>query len=166
MSCGKDFHTNNCVCDTLLAIVEAQEKVSPTADDCAFSCNTAIRELVAGVTTPANTIPVILTCKNSCLPFVGVGVGRRTTGTPLRPFDVTLGVVFRVVDVDPDTCCATLEILDPEPSEGNPIANCDDPCFFLNQLNNAQRLESTGVCITVDLDCFCAVACIFPITVE
>lgn len=168
MSCGSDFLTSNCVCDTLLAIVEAQDRVNPT-NDCAFGCSRAIQELVGGVVSGNfNTIPVMLICKNTCAPFVGAGV-RRGTGTPPPIiYETIVGIVFRVIDVDPETCCASLEILDIVNAAGNPVVsptNVQNPGAFLDALDAPNnRLRATGVCITVDLNCFCGVSCLFPHT--
>ncbi|CAM3664890.1 CotY/CotZ family spore coat protein [Mesobacillus zeae] len=167
MSCNSECFTNNCVCDTLLAIVEAQDKVDgPTG--CTFSCDNAINELVGGVANGGfNTIPIILTCKNTCLPFVGVGGLIDPNPTPPvsgRVFEFPVSPIFRVNDVDPETCCATLELLSTEdPIVVSPSFN-PDPFEILNDLTG-EVLEDTGSCITVDLNCFCAVTCLSPITV-
>ncbi|RDU35595.1 hypothetical protein DRW41_17845 [Neobacillus piezotolerans] len=168
MSCGSEFFTSNCVCDTLLAIVEAQDKINPITDECEFGCSRAIQELVGGVNTSgADTIPVILICKSTCSPFQAVGV-RRDTHSHHTPFEVVCGCVFRVVDVDPETCCATLEILGIKKEGGNTdFTLCEDAKHnsgfgCVENLNNAKALVRSGVCITVDLNCFCGVSCIFP----
>lgn len=160
MGCGSEFYTSNCVCDTLLAIVEAQEKVNPVTG-CTNSCSTAIQELVNGVVNGvADTIPVMLYCKGTCAPFVGQGVARNIVSGVLQtsPFLPVSGCIFRVVDVDPETCCAVLEILT---FNGNyDVAYEDYSC--LSGLDQATELVTTDVCITVDLNCFCGVTCIFP----
>ncbi|WP_316571679.1 CotY/CotZ family spore coat protein [Neobacillus sp. YIM B06451] len=169
MSCGSDFFTSNCVCDTLLAIVEAQDKINPITDECSFGCSRAIQELVGGTTATGNdTIPVILICKSTCAPFQATGV-RRDTQSPQTPFEVVCGCVFRVIDVDPETCCATLEILGIRTGQGSnaDFTLCEGPnqnngFGCVENLNNATALVRSGVCITVDLNCFCGVSCIFP----
>lgn len=161
MGCGSEFYTSNCVCDTLLAIVEAQEKVNPVAA-CTNSCSTAIQELVNGVVNGvADTIPVILFCKGTCAPFVGQGVGRDLNNGVLdaTPFDLAYGCIFRVVDVDPETCCAVLEILT---FDGAACPPYEGSYGCLSGIEGAYQLETTDVCITVDLNCFCGVSCIFP----
>jgi hypothetical protein len=170
MSCGSEFFTSNCVCDTLLAIVEAQDQVNPR-NDCNFGCNRAIQELVGGaVNGGADTIPVILYCKSTCEPFQGTGVRRNPDfgQGAASLFEVVCGCVFRVVDVDPETCCATLEILgvDRRPSGQDPdFDQCEDTgisCIENLDDANVAGLARSGVCITVDLNCFCGVACVFP----
>ena len=160
MGCGSEFYTSNCVCDTLLAIVEAQEKVSPAAA-CTNSCSTAIQELVNGVVNGvADTIPVMLYCKGTCAPFVGQGLARDIVGGVLdtTPFEPVCGCIFRVVDVDPETCCAVLEILTFAGAECPPAVGTT----CLTGIDLATELLTTDVCITVDLNCFCGVTCIFP----
>lgn len=164
MSCGTEFLTSNCVCDTLLAIVEAQDRVDPS---CTSSCNRAIQELVGGVSpVNGNTIPVILSCKSTCQPYVGVGAIRVGTGpvlaAPVTPptsgfYFITSGV-FRVVEVDPETCCATLELLD-----GSVVSGAASNPFAVLATNMENPLVSSGACITVDLNCFCSVTCLSPI---
>jgi len=154
MSCESEVFTSNCVCDTLLAIVEAQEQVEDSG--CTYSCNQSIQELVGGLNASAyNTIPVMLTCKGDCDIFVGTGVAR-STAVPTG-FDVGRAVVFRVADVDPETCCATLELL----QFFNP--DVDDTALIANV--ETVGLQNTNVCITVDLNCFCAVTCLPATTI-
>lgn len=148
MGCGCDFQTNNCVTDTLLAIADAQNRVSG-ADDCASGCNRAIDELI-GDLTPANnlnTVPVLLTCKGTCNLFVGSGARRSNDGT----LDIGVAVAFRVADVDPETSCATLELLQLQPAG----TTADE----LLESVGTGGVARTGVCITADLDNFSTVSC-------
>ncbi|WP_409291840.1 CotY/CotZ family spore coat protein [Peribacillus sp. SCS-37] len=177
MSCGSNFETSNCVCDTLLAIVEAQEKVSPDApaSTCTTSCNRSIRELLGGVHhhngSPFNTIPVILTCKSTCLPYLGFGFRREpechgSNQSHLVSFET---IVFRVVDVDEETCCAVLELLTTACliEDRDELAEIDSLVGKI-QLITADIEEpflSTGICITTDLSCFCSVTCLPATTV-
>lgn len=147
MGCDSE-KMSNCVCDTLLSIVEAQDQVE---NDC-NGCNTAIRELVGGAQTPFNTIPVLLTCKGDCDLFVGHGVRRDENTT--TELEVIHSIVFRVNDVDPETCCASLELLQEADTK-----NKGD----LLDMIETHDFESTNVCITVDLNCFCAVSCLPPV---
>ncbi len=145
-------NTMNCVCDTLLSIVEAQDQVEM---NCPNSCDTAIQELVGGAANPYNTIPVMLTNAGNSDLFIGSGV-RRNRDNPNTGLEVINAIVFKVKDVDPETCCATLELL----QEGQERK--------VNQLLDDiedEDLVSTGVCITVDLDCFCSVTCLPPTTI-
>ncbi|WP_062351992.1 CotY/CotZ family spore coat protein [Bacillus kwashiorkori] len=153
MGCESEVFTSNCVCDTLLAIVEAQEQVE---NGCAFSCSTAIQELVGGLSSsPYNTIPVLLYCKSTCDLFVGHGARRVAGGSGI---DITHAIAFRVADVDPETCCATLELLQ-FGTVGYDLAT------LLGALEtDTPPLVRTNTCITVDLNCFCGVTCLPPMT--
>jgi hypothetical protein len=155
MSCGSEFYTSNCVCDTLLAIVEAQDKVGPAG--CTNGCSSAIQQLVGGVVTgPNDTIPVILYCKSTCAPFEGFGAVPGPAGT----IDIVSGCLFRVEDVDPETCCAQLRIIE---SPANPTGADGLLCVEALDGTAVAALDLTDACITVDLNCFCAVTCVFPI---
>lgn len=64
---------------------------------------------------------------------------------------VVASYYFRVKSVDSD-CCAVLELLrDPQESQ----QNFTDPTR-----QKTANLQTTGICITVDLDCFCHVTCL------
>ncbi|WP_442599203.1 CotY/CotZ family spore coat protein [Neobacillus sp. D3-1R] len=164
MSCrGHGHHENeNCVCGVLRAIVDAQDQVSPIEEgDCTVSCERSIQELLAGVVSPTsgpNTIPVILYC--ACEPFLGFGV-RKTTTAPVGRLDCVRSFIFRVNSVD-ENCCASLELLETGHSnQGNHFDVCDQ---FPGNSVSPEDITGTGICITVDLSCFCAVTCLDPIT--
>ncbi|MBM7554005.1 CotY/CotZ family spore coat protein [Thalassobacillus pellis] len=143
MSCGKHFDTGNCVSDILNEIVAAQNDV---LSECSSSCEQSINDLL-GESNGAgrDTVPVLLYCKGTCKPFKGFGAPRGAVG------DVVGSFYFRVKEVDDDNC-ATLELLrDPNDNEDNP----DDPVE-----QKTGRLRATGICITVDLNCFCHITCL------
>ncbi|SRR5690625_3005967 len=142
MSCrGKD-HTENCVCDILREIVAAQRDI---VDDCDVGCEQSIQDLLGDTSTPNNldTVPVLLYCE--CDPFKGYGVKDNESNTVFSSF------FFRVRSVD-DDCCAVLELLR-DPNET--AHNFQEPT---NQ--KVGNLRTTGVCINVDLKCFCHVTCL------
>ncbi|WP_188208338.1 CotY/CotZ family spore coat protein [Alkalibacillus aidingensis] len=143
MSCREKHHhtTDNCVCDILRQIADAQSDV---VDDCDIGCEQSIQDLL-GDESPNNldTVPVLLYC--DCDPFRGFGVRDDENRTVVASF------YFRVRNVD-DDCCATLELLrDPADSQ----ANFPDPTR-----QKTANLRATGICITVDLKCFCHVTCL------
>lgn len=148
MTCGCDFQTNSCITDTLLAIADAQDRVAGS-DDCASGCNRAIEELIGDLTPTNNfnTIPVLLTCKGTCNLFVGTG--SRRTGANTR--EIGISVVFRVVNVDPETSCATLELLQLQPVETTTNELLD--------IAGPGGIARTGICITADLNSFSTVSC-------
>ncbi|SET15937.1 spore coat protein Z [Oceanobacillus limi] len=158
MGCGckKEGATGNCVCDILREILDAQSDVVENC--CDTSCEQSINDLL-GETDPGNgldTVPVILYCKDGCKPFKGFGAYRGSTLGEIG--ECVSSFVFRVKDVD-DDCCAVLELL----RSTNDPTHCDhlkDPCD-----QDLSNLDNTGICITVDLDCFCHVTCLPAISV-
>jgi hypothetical protein len=162
MSCRKHGHDDDsCVCAILRRIADVQDEVKPEDVDCKVSCARSIDELLEGTSTAPinakNTIPLILYC--DCAPFQGFGVKRNSN---TNKFECIPTFFFRVSSVD-DDCCATLELL--EPSEDAPSAALkthvpmkDDPCEQLGA--NTKSFIRTGICITMDLSCFCGVSCL------
>lgn len=151
----------NCVCTVLRAIADAQTEVSPTTGPCTVSCERSIQEVlgqVSPVATTPNTVPVILYC--GCEPFIGTGVTftPRAGGGGRFNFDCIQTFVFRVTSVD-NNCCAVLELLEVVNAGGQPIHIMDaNPCSQFGE--NARDFVRTGICITVDLACFCGVTCL------
>ncbi|GAB3789776.1 CotY/CotZ family spore coat protein [Virgibacillus kimchii] len=145
MGCGKkDRVTDNCVCDILREIADAQQDVVETC--CDTSCEQSISDLLGetDVTNGLDTVPVILYCKD-CKPFKGYGALQDRIG------DVMGSFYFRVKSVDKD-CCAVVELLrDPADENRDPKSPVDQ---------KTKNLRATGICITVDLDCFCHVTCL------
>ena len=141
--CDKKDRTENCVCDILRQIVEAQRD---TVDhECQIGCEQSIQDLLGDSSAPNNldTVPVLLYC--GCEPFKGFGVYNNSSRTLVASY------YFRVKSVDSD-CCAVLELLrDPQESQ----QNFTDPTR-----QKTANLQTTGICITVDLDCFCHVTCL------
>jgi hypothetical protein len=158
MSCGKrKFDTESCVADILKRVADAQDEVENDGD-CDTSCHKSIQDLLAGATTPTtfDTIPLILYCE--CDPFLGTGVrllSRNTTSQTLQCIETFF---FRVSKVDDN--CAKLELLTTTDSP-NGLSKHDDPCDQIN--TNGTTFFRTGICMTVDLNCFCAVVCLDPV---
>ena len=145
MTCGSKFDSGNCVADILREIADAQ---SDLLSDCTTSCEQSIADLLGDTAPTANnldTVPVILYCKGDCKPFKGYGVPLEDLGAAFASF------YFRVKQVNDDNC-AVLELLR---EENDPK---DDPRSPVEQ--RTSDLEVTGVCITVDLDCFCHITCL------
>ncbi|HHY72439.1 MAG TPA: spore coat protein [Bacillus bacterium] len=169
MSCGKGNHhhlhpemTSNCVCDVVRAIAEAQNEVVENV--CDVSCERSIESLLdPAAANDLNTVPFILYGQD-LMPFKGFGIDfKRNKNNQNNPqFECIESFIFRVKTVDED-CCAVIELLAFGENQGgggggNKIQE-DNPC---NQING-QKLEDlvgTGICITVDLKCFCAITCL------
>jgi len=145
MSCGSGYKTGNCVCDVLKEIARAQRDIREFA--CDTSCEKSISDLLGEteITNNLDTVPVLLYCKNNCKPFKGYGAHPRDIGTIVSSF------YFRVKSVTKD-CCAVIELLrDPNDSNQNPHDPSDQ---------ETKHLRTTGICITVDVNCFCHVTCL------
>lgn len=150
MGCGKNFDSGNCVVDILKDIVDAQNDIVENC--CDTSCDQSISDLL-GETDPGSgldTVPIILYCKDGCKPFKGFGAlkkGRNSIG-PIRA-----SFIFRVKKIDKDHC-AVLELL----LKDGEKTGCEELKCPTDQ--DADRLRATGICLTVDLDCFCHVTCL------
>ncbi|HYK74557.1 MAG TPA: CotY/CotZ family spore coat protein [Pseudoneobacillus sp.] len=166
MSCRghNGFDSDNCVCAVLRRIADVQDALEPdTTGPCTTSCERSIAQLeglVSPVTNGPDTIPVILYC--DCEPFLGTGVRLNTPGASSNVrFECIQSFLFRVNSVDED-CCATLELLT---AGGGP--NPQDPCSqFPGGSVGLNDIDATGICITVDLNCFCGVTCLDPVRVN
>ncbi|WP_394219377.1 CotY/CotZ family spore coat protein [Halobacillus trueperi] len=171
MSCkGKD---NSCVRDVIKEIIKAQDEVAALMDNgcCDVSCDRSIRDLLspAGETPRNTTIPFILYCKD-CKPFIGSGVIRRQLMTNRSSYlDCLSSPVFRAKKFTNDGKCVKLELLIPEPNGANggaqavPSCKTKDVCDFFPG-DTIRNLRASGICITVDLDCFCSITCLEPTT--
>lgn len=157
MGCkGKKHDGDNCVCEVLRAVADAQDAVDPAVEECDVSCHRSIQELLAGAQTPTttlDTIPLILYC-GDCAPFEGFGA-RTSNGT----LDCFRSFFFRVTSVD-DDCCAKVELLTTRGDRGEGF---DDPCRQIKTGGSRNEFFRTGICLTIDLDCFCAVTCLDPV---
>lgn len=144
---------NDCVCDVVRAIAEAQEDVDN--QNCAVSCHRSIKNLISGEqSTNFDTVPFILFTKKG-EPFKGVGAEIVTNGG--ASFSCVESFIFRVNKVK--DCCATLELL-----VFDGCTTGDKPCKQIDG-ESPEDLERTGICITVDLNCFCAISCLPAVSV-
>ncbi|WP_374724141.1 CotY/CotZ family spore coat protein [Calidifontibacillus erzurumensis] len=186
MSCGKGNHhhpisSGNCVCDVVRAIADAQNEVEENV--CDVSCERSIESLLdPAAANDLNTVPFILYGKD-LNPFKGFGIDFKRTKHNLHDpeFECIESYIFRVKTVD-DDCCAVLELLafaddggrgdsgrgdsgrgDSGRSEsgrgGHRHRDDDSPCDQIDQ-QKLENLVATGICITVDLSCFCAITCL------
>ncbi|MBO9128625.1 CotY/CotZ family spore coat protein [Bacillus sp. 165] len=166
MSCNdkKGKFDSHCVCDVVKFINELQDAVT---DTCPTGCDTPF--LGANTAAPfANTRPFVLYTKSgdlflpsNCFKFAG-------DFFTISPF-------LRVESVD--DCCAVLRVLTPVAedhdddchSRGSKHSLQEEAreliCAFTNGLHNGHKtipvnLEASNSCITVDLNCFCAIQCL------
>lgn len=147
MSCGKGYSTGSCVCDVLKEIASVQDDI---VDDCCdSSCDQSISDLLGATDNRSglDTVPVMLYCSGTCAPFKGYGANYDNIATKLSSY------YFRVKKVTND-CCAVLELLVNENELGTDF---DQPG---PHSQNTANLRASGICITVDVNCFCHVTCL------
>jgi len=148
MGCGKDFDTGNCVADILREIVDAQEDIQEFC--CDTSCERSISDLLGETENRKglDTVPVILYCKD-CKPFKGFGADKKHG----KIGDIVSSFIFRVKSIDDDNC-AVVELLLKDGETCGPD-HMKDP-----SMQDTKDLEATGICMTVDVDCFCHITCL------
>jgi Spore coat protein Z len=156
-------HHEGCVGDVLKAILHAQERAKKQ-DDCHHSCKESISDLLEEKKRPKkNTIPFLLFC-GDCEPFKASGVKVvKNHHTKKKKFACISSFIFKIKDLNDG--CAILELLTFQPDRS---CNSDhkqiqkSPCTPCCQINHkdVDDLMGTGICITVDLSCFCAISCL------
>ncbi len=145
MGCGEKNHKSNCICDILKKIVDAQNDIVENC--CETSCDQSINDLLGDTDTGngLDTVPVILYCADGCKPFKGFGAHAH------KIEHIKSSFFFRVKKVTKD-CCAVVELLrDPHCDKSNP----SDPTE-----QKTKHLQATGICMTVDVNCFCHITCL------
>jgi len=182
-----DYH--HCIKDTVRRIVKAQRKaVESDSVTCYTSCEQSIDDLLSPRPERRRprhtTIPFMLVCQDGCDYFKRNGFVKRRDGGR-EYFDCIQSPVFKARGfADGSDNCVKLELLLPirggyprsdadsgrkddfdgkrsRPTSGNMSSPCD---FFSG--GRIYNFRETGVCITVDLDCFCGITCLDPITPE
>lgn len=153
--CGKEHETGHCVIDVLKEIVKAQNDVAD--ETCNSSCKQSINDILGESDNRRglDTVPVILYSKDG-KPFKGFGARRKSGG---GMHSIVASFIFRVKSVDRDGC-AVLELLLKHNEQVGP-EHLKDPTD-----QNTEHLRPTGICITVDLHCFCHVTCLPAISVR
>lgn len=146
---GEVSPSGSCVVDIVQEIVDAQNDVVENC--CTTSCEQSINDLL-GETEPGNgldTVPIILYCKDGCKPFQGFGA-LPDNETPSGLDCLVSSFIFRAKKVLADDC-AVLEL----------VACPGEDCGFKSPCEqNTTDLEATGICITVNLRCFCHITCL------
>ncbi|MGM7719625.1 CotY/CotZ family spore coat protein [Metabacillus sp. Hm71] len=147
---------DGCVEEILEAILKAQWKVKKD-QECSTSCHDSIKDLIGeSRKSKKNTIPFILYC-GDCSPFKASGVTTVEKHCKKKKFVCITSFIFRIKDLEDN--CAVLELL-----TFNSDKKCDykEPCSPCSQINHedVDDLVATGICINVDLSCFCAVTCL------
>ncbi|WP_442599217.1 CotY/CotZ family spore coat protein [Neobacillus sp. D3-1R] len=158
---GNTKHQQGCVEDVLKAILHAQKKAKKDKECCDTSCKGSIQELLGEKNkVKKNTIPFILYC-GGCEPFKATGVktycSRKSNE---EKFACITSFIFKVKKVK--NGCAVLELLTFKQDKshmGKDSSHDHSPC---NQIHcrNVNDLKRSGICITVDLSCICAITCL------
>lgn len=146
-SLGNVRNVGNCVCDVLQTILDAQDDTNGNG------CTSGCIPFVVNPVQTVNTVPFILITKANTLQYGFIDL----------PGGCEITVYFRINALD--DCCATLELLLPnEPRQITPDNEC---CVPLKEVCGQPdlTLTRTGQCITVDLDCICAIQCFDPAVV-
>ncbi|WJY28922.1 CotY/CotZ family spore coat protein [Sporosarcina trichiuri] len=174
MSCGCGKNENqgdkvspthgHCVCEAVRFIKRLQD--THQDDDC-FDCDTdCFMRPLGSLVSPANErfntrVFSLLTedgdfFKAMYRPATVTPAGSRS-GT-VTPPNTCFSVFFRVQNIF-DDCCATLMVLEPRDANG-PVNLFDCGKLCLDRLCPVTEFRATKSCITVDLNCFCAIQCI------
>lgn len=176
-----DRDHGDCIVNIVKNIVKAQHRaVEAEEDTCFTSCDRSVADLLTDFKPNRrrlrfNTIPFILYCKSTCKPFIGSGIIRKYDSSADRTeFKCIESPVFRVKNfVRGSDHCVLLEILKPvyyrntgsggSDSSGGSSCCHKDACDFF-KYGDVRNFKATGICITVDLRCFCGITCLDPIT--
>lgn len=152
-NCHKGKDQGACVEEILEAILKAQRKVEKEHEKKCSSCNESYeKQLEEPKKFNKNTIPIILYC--GCEPFKGEGVVACPGGMKDKKFLCITSYIFKIRDLKGS--CAELELLTFKPKKDR-CNNFKSPCDQLNH-QSVNDLMKTGICIIVDLSCFCAVS--------
>lgn len=182
MSCRRTYGsaptvqaTTQCVTSIVRKILNAQKQATLGGADCLTSCDQSIKDLLASPgyrPTRHTTIPFILYSKGCNKPFFGSGFCVDEEGM----FNCVESPVFRVKGFSKGSSnCAVLELLTPVVDDNDAGGNegdgtfqnengvCGSVCEYFGT-QEFSNFEATGICITVDLSCFCGISCLPAIT--
>ncbi|MCA1062077.1 CotY/CotZ family spore coat protein [Rossellomorea sp. AcN35-11] len=139
-----------CVCLAVRAIKDIQDAADQDCFDCKNDC---FLEPLGSLVSPVGDAPNTRVFKlyNKKGDLFKVHPKHYCWKTPY----------FRVKNVF-DDCCATLQVLKKVHVTGEDVDSEDE----LMGLNRNFMYVLTGDCITVDLDCFCAIQCVDDVRVE
>ncbi len=169
MGCGKvenveHNHDHNCICEVVRVIKRVQDANTNNDDcvECSNDCFTAPLGTVSPGRANVNTRAFILFDKH---------------GNPFKTFYkhspsgaqcIKESIFFRVQSIF--DCCATLQVLEPTKVVGGKVETVDvfnqSGKLDLSKLCEITGFRRTETCITVDLDCFCAIQCFLDTFVD
>ena len=152
-NCHKGKNKGACVEEVLEAILKAQRKVEKEHEKKCSSCDESFEELLEEPKKfNKNTIPFILYC--GCEPFKAEGVAACPVGLKDKKFVCITTFVSKIRELKGN--CAELELLTFKPKRDR-CGKIHSPCDQINH-QYVDDLMKTGICITVDLSCFCAIS--------
>ncbi|MEK4030879.1 MULTISPECIES: CotY/CotZ family spore coat protein [Bacillaceae] len=160
MSCKCNDNHSSCVCEVLRAIQDLQDAAD--RDDCR-GCKDCLTEPLgdlAGVRDIADTRVFTLTLKDGS-PFFAFF---KSKDSDHGHCDACVSIFFRVEEVF-DNCCARLRVLKPI-KDHRAVNLAEGSGIDLCKVCEVEDFEKTFSCITVDLNCFCAVQCIKDIDLD
>ncbi|MCA0971969.1 spore coat protein [Halobacillus litoralis] len=154
---SKDSH---CVRNILKEIIRAQNEV---ADHCCdTSCEQSIRDLISPSTGNGNTtVPFVLYCKD-CKPFFASGLKKKASSHGYHCIETPVFKAKKFVDDN----CVKLELLKPVHHHGGHSWHKCDKKSVCSVLDDVVSFQSTGICTTVDVSCFCGITCLDATTPE
>ncbi|WP_339230021.1 CotY/CotZ family spore coat protein [Oceanobacillus sp. FSL K6-2867] len=165
---------HNCVCEVVRKIVCAQKEVSDRDKNkhCSSSCENSIKQLLSSHSKSKNmntTIPFVLFNKGSLKPFIASGVHKKEKKGCHHDYDTFAAIetpVLRAIRFIPHSCCVEVELLQPVNEHCIPVTHKGEKLvdFFESKSHHhTVDFKKTGICITLDLECFCAITCLDPI---
>lgn len=151
--------SSGCVCEVVRAILEIQNQA--VDNECSTCTTNCFLEPLGGIVSPArptaDTRVFTLSTKTG-VPFISTFSSEDYPGC-------CISVYFRVEDVF-DGCCATLRVLVPLDENGDVVELAHNGTISLSALCDVVDFAVSDSCITVDLDCFCAVQCIADVDLD
>lgn len=161
MGCGRGDvggeSSRGCVCEVVRSILEIQN--AAVQDDCSSCTTNCFLEPLGGIVNPARSAAdtrVFTLLNKDGSPFFTTFSTNNNTNC-----DACVSIYFRVEDIF-DNCCATLRVLVPLDDNEDPVDLLDNhgTKISLREVCNVTQFSASDSCVTVDLDCFCAVQCI------
>jgi hypothetical protein len=137
MTYEKSKSNPNCIFEALQELKIQQDQLEGSAS-CCFS--SLLKKLLK-----VDTIPFMLLSEDG--PFVLAGLQYGANHCNHKHFHTS---IFRIESLDREKNCATLSLLKPITLYGSEA----------KEICEIERLIRTNICVTVDLNCFCAVQCL------
>lgn len=158
MGCGRNnvgSGNEGCVCEVVRAILDIQNQA--VQDDCSTCTTNCFLEPLGGIVSPARSAAdtrVFTLLSKTGQPFVASFSSEEYE-------DICASIYFRVEDIF-DNCCATLRVLIPldDSEDAVDLLTEDGSKVSLRAVCDVTDFAASDSCITVDLNCFCAVQCI------